>query len=187
MVGKVGKILRNQILTAIEARRINTNYSKFTMRNSNYRNKKNRTKSPYVRLGYHDKVDINGTVMYLRDASKDHPHELFALIDKKQIWVAERVYKNLLDYMRVVDVFKYEAHRRPYHDKVVLNTKIKQYNELDYVVRAHLVGCAVSKVSMVVGSRMRNYSSSRLLDSPSLTSSFTFVKCSTGFALKSSN
>ena len=120
--------------------------------------------------------------MYLRDASKDHPHELFALIDKKQIWVAERVYKNLLDYMRVDDVAKYEAHRRPYHDKVVLNTKIKQYNELDYVVRANLDGCAVSKVSMVVGSRVRNYRSS---GSPSFARSFTFVKCSTGFALKS--
>lgn len=152
------------------------------MMNSNYRNKKNRTKSPYVRLGYHDKVDINGTVMYIRDASQDYPHDLFALIDKKQIWVAERVYKNLLDYMRVVDCAKYEAHRRPYHDKVVLNTRIKQYNELDYVVRAHLDGCAVSKVSMVVGSRVRNYRSS---GSPSFARSFTFVKCSTGFALKS--
>jgi len=157
------------------------------MKFSNYKNKKNRTKSPYVRLGYHDKVEINGTVMYLRDASRDFPHELFALIDKKKLWVAERVYKNLLDYMRVVDFAKYESHRRPYHDKVVLHTKIKQFNELEYVVRSHLGGFAVSNVNMVVGSRMRRYRSSSHFNSSRLERSFTFVKCSTGFALKSSN
>jgi hypothetical protein len=129
------------------------------MINTNYRNKKRRTKSKFVKLGYWDKVVINGKEMYVRDASEKHPHELFALVTAKEVMLAKRVYMNLLDCMRVLDFASYQAHRLPYHEKVVCATTKKWHRELDYIVRNKLKNQEISGVQILVKGKTRTFHS----------------------------
>lgn len=129
------------------------------MKNTNYRNKKRRTKSKFVKLGYQDKVVINGQEMYIKDASKQYPKELFALVVAKKVMLAQRVYMNLLDCIRVLDFDSYQAHRLPYHEKVVCATTKKWHRELDLIVRNKLKNENVSSVKIVVKGKSRTFHS----------------------------
>jgi hypothetical protein len=129
------------------------------MINTNYRNKKRRTKSKFVKLGYWGKVVINGQEMYVRDASEKYPRELFALVEAKEVMLAQRVYMNLLDCIRVLDFASYQAYRLPYHEKVVCATTKKWHRELDLIVRNKLKNEYISSVKIVVKGKSRTYHS----------------------------
>jgi len=151
------------------------------MINTNYRNKKRRTKSKYAGLGYWGKVMILGKLMYVREASMNHPIELFTLVTTKQVILVKRVYQNLLDCIRVINPPLYEAHRAVYHKKVVERTFIKQQQELDHVVRNQLRGENLDTITMIVKGKSRTYKS---LGAPAVTktnsrrrkNSYTFLK-----------
>ena len=156
------------------------------MINTNYRNKKRRTKSKYAGLGYWGEVMILGKLMYVREASMNHPIELFTLVTTKQVILADRVYQNLLDCIRVINPSLYEAHRAVYHEEVVRNTIIKQQQELDQVVRNQLKGENLDTITMIVKGKSRTYKS---LGAPLVTktnslrkkNSYTFLKQEDGF------
>ncbi len=148
------------------------------MKNTNYRNKKRRTKSKFVKLGYWGKVVINGNEMYVREASEKYPRELFALVEAKEIMLAQRVYMNLLDCIRVLDFASYQAHRLPYHEKVVCATTKKWHRELDLIVRNKLKNENISSVKIVVKGKSRTYHS---LGNPILDTS-TGINCSTSIS-----
>jgi len=151
------------------------------MINTNYKNKKRRTKSEYAALGYWGKVMISGKLMYVREASMNHPIELFALVTAKQVRLADRVYQNLLDCIRVINPSLYEAHRAVYHEEVVRNTIKKQLQELDHVVRTQLNGKNLDTITVIVKGKSRTYKS---LGAPAVSKtnslrkkhSYTFLK-----------
>lgn len=95
--------------------------------------------------------------MRLDKASKEHPEELFQLIDSGEVWVAIRVYQNLLDCLRAMGSSSYETHRKPYHDSVIETAKAIQKHELDYVVRNTLSDKQISKVNVEVNGKRRTY------------------------------
>lgn len=151
------------------------------MINTNYKNKKRRIKSEYAGLGYWGKVTILGKLMYVREASMNHPIELFTLVTTNQVILAKRIYQNLLDCIRVINPSLYEAHRAVYHEEVVRNTIIKQQQELDHVVRNQLSGENLDRITMIVKGKSRTYKS---LGAPAVTktnshrkkNSYTFFK-----------
>jgi len=145
------------------------------MINTNYRNKKRRTKSKFVKLGYWGKVVINGQEMYIRDASEKYPRELFALVEAKEVMLAQRVYMNLLDCIRALDFASYQAHRLPYHEKVVCATTKKWHRELDLIVRNKLKNQEISGVEILVNGKTRTFHSTGkpVYDKPQT------LKCST--------
>jgi hypothetical protein len=151
------------------------------MINTNYKNKKRRTKSVYAAMGYWNEVMILGKLMYVREASMNYPIELFALVTAKQVRLADRVYQNLLDCIRVINPWLYEAHRAFYHEEVVRNTIKKQQQELDHVVRTQLRGENLDTITMIVKGKSRTYQS---LGAPAVTktnsrrkkNSYTFLK-----------
>jgi len=112
---------------------------------------------PKKPLGYWDKVIVNQEEMSLSKASQEHPIELFKLIVNKELWVAERVYMNLLDYMRAIDHPLYYEHRKPYHQKAISKAKAKSEYELDYVVRNKLKGEQADQINLTVNGKTRSY------------------------------
>lgn len=132
-----------------------------------------RTRPKVQRLGYRDTVSVSGIAMRIDKACSEYPVELFELIHRKEVWVSERIYQNLLDYLRSIDHPLYYEHRKPYHDKVVSDTVQLQKQELDYVVRNKLKGEEIRRVEMTVKGKTRSYTS---IDAVSDGREFSFTR-----------
>jgi hypothetical protein len=142
-----------------------TDLEHFTMVNNNYRNKKRRTKSKFKRLGYHDQVIINDQLIYLKDASRDYPKELFRLVVAKSIWVADRVYMNLLDVIKVLDPEAYKAHRTHYHTAYVQQTKAKWHGDVNSAVSSVFKNKFLTKLELTVTKKETKTRTYRLVTS----------------------
>jgi len=92
----------------------------------------------FKRLGYRDFIELNGTATQLGNACKHQPIEVFKMIDKKKIIVAERIYKNLLDTIFAIDFQLYIKHRLSYQNRQIQKFDKRDKYELDYVVRNNL-------------------------------------------------
>ena len=128
------------------------------MKNNNYYNSyKYKKSNKYTKLGYHDSIDINGLNCSVKVGVVLYPLEMFALVAAKKVWLADRVYMDLLDIVWSTYNDFYLVHRMPYHNAVVNNTIKKQRQELDHVVRTKLKGKTIGSVTMQYKGKERTY------------------------------
>lgn len=133
--------------------------------------------SNYCKLGYRDKVIVDGQEMTLSTASLKEPEKLFALVVEKSIIVADRVYQNLLDCIRSINPNLYEAHRTSYHEEIVSKVKKIQRQELDIIVRNKLNKKSINKIEVVVNGKVRKYRNASPTKEPIHDArNYTFVK-----------
>lgn len=142
--------------------------------------------SNYRKLGYRDKVIVDGKEMTLSAASLKEPEKLFALVVEKSIIAADRVYQNLLDCIRSIDPNLYEAHRTSYQEEIVRKVKKIQRQELDGIIRNKLREQSINTVEVIVNDKVRKFHNASPTKEPNHNACHhTFVKVK-GYFVKSS-
>ena len=97
------------------------------MKFSNFYNRKRHT--PHTRKGDTSFVEIFGKKMIIARARIEYPVEVFSLVVEKKLWVTQRIYQDLLDYLRAIDHPLYYSHRSEFHQKQVEVAKNLQKKE----------------------------------------------------------
>ena len=107
---------------------------KFT---SGYKSRRKKVEKP---LGYQNKCKIFGQIMTVSKAMELYPRELFELVNNKNLILANVIYMNFIDIVKILDRPSYEQHRKPFKAPFVKRVSEKYNYEVDFTVRHVLQG-----------------------------------------------